>query len=202
LTSDGGFILSGKNKRWLRLRDEDRPKVVQIKHSRFIRRFGEIAERVPSALRRSVSQLRVDGQLVALSRTMNPDGFLKAEGVLGAARVISLQAHRDQLKRKDAIFDLGRHTYSGAPGFSWTCDYRVERLNEEGTLWDILATDEETGEYQSMGSHSLEAAQEYFDSVYFEVSREKWEAMGATFSIEEEDYQDVEDELNDEEFGG
>jgi hypothetical protein len=92
-----------------------------------------------------------------------------------------MQAHRDRLKRQEAIFDLGRHTYSGAPGFSWTCDYRIERLNDDGTLWDILATDEETGEYQSMGSHSLEAAQEYFDSVSFDISRDKWEAMGAIF---------------------
>jgi hypothetical protein len=55
------------------------------------------------------------------------------------------------------------------------------RLNDDGTLWDLLGTDEETGEFQSMGSHSLEAAQDYFDSVGFSISQEEWEAMGAQF---------------------
>jgi hypothetical protein len=200
LTSDGGFILRAGNKRWSRLRDQDRSKVVQIRHSTFIRRFGKVAERLPIALRQSISQLRVDGQLVALSRTIQREGFVGGEGELGAAPVISMQAHRDRIERLKSIFNLGRHTYSGAPGFSCTCDYRIERLNNDGTLWDILATDEETGEYQSMGSHSLETAQEYFDSVYFDISRDQWEAMGATFPIEEDedDYEEFENEADDE----
>ena len=198
LTRDGGFILRAGNKRWTRLKDQEHPKVVQIKHASFIRRFGEAAERLPIALRQSISHLRVGGRVVALSRTIQRGGFAGGEGKQGVATVLSLQAHRDRLKRQEAIFDLGRHTYSGAPGFSWTCDYRIERLNDDGTLWDILATDEETGEYQSMGSHSLEAAQEYFESVCFDVSRERWEAMGATFPVEEDDYQELEEELNDE----
>jgi hypothetical protein len=32
-----------------------------------------------------------------------------------------------------------------------------------------------------MGSHSLDAAQEYFDGVGFHISQEEWAAMGATF---------------------
>ena len=187
LTANGGFILREGNKRWSRLKDQEHPKVVQIKHASFIRRFGKLAERLPSALRRCISQLRVDGQLVALSRTIQREGFARGECKFGVATVSSLQAHRDRLKRQDAIFDLGRHTYSGGPGYSWTCDYRIERLNDDGTLWDILATDEETGEYKSMGSHSLEAAQEYFDGVEFDISRTEWEAMGATFPIDPED---------------
>jgi len=196
LTSDRGFILRAGNKRWSRLRDQDRSKVVQIRHSTFIRRFGQVAERLPIALRHSISQLRVDGQLVALSRTIQREGFVGGKGGLGAAPVISMQDHRDRIERLKSIFNLGRHTYSGAPGFSWTCDYRIERLNGDGTLWDILVTDEETGEYQSMGTHSLDAAQEYFESVYFDISRDQWNAMGATFPVEEdetdeEEYEEV-----------
>ena len=200
LTCDGGFILRAGNKRWSRLRDQDRSKVVQIRHSTFIRRFGRVAERLPIALRQSISHLRVDGQLVALSRTIHREGFVGGEGKLGTAPVISMQAHRDRIERLKSTFNLGRHTYSGAPGFSWTCDYRIERLNDDGTLWDILATDEETGEYQSMGSHSLEAAQEYFDSVYFDISRDQWEAMGANFPVEEDeaDYEEFEKEADGE----
>ena len=194
LTRDGGFILRGGNKRWSRLRDQDHSKVVQIKQSSFIRRFGASAERLPVALRQSISPLRVDGQLVALSRSV------RREAQLGTASVISLQAHKDRIERLKCTFNLGSHTYSGGPGFCWTCDYRIERLNDDGTLWDLLGTDEETGEFQSMGSHSLEAAQEYFDSVGFSISQVEWEAMGAKFPVDSMDSEDeeYEDELDDE----
>jgi hypothetical protein len=172
--------------------------VVQIKHSSFIRRFGASAEQLPISLRQSISQLRVDGQLVALSRTVRREGFLEGEGQLGTAAVIALQAHKDRIERLKCTFNLGRHTYSGGPGSSWTCDYRIERLNDDGTLWDLLGTDEETGEFQSMGSHSLEAAQEYFDGVGFSISQEEWEAMGANFPVDATDseYEEYEAELN------
>jgi hypothetical protein len=186
LTRDGGFILRGGNKRWSRLRDQDHSKVVQIKQSSFIRRFGASAERLPIALRQSISQLRVDGQLVALSRSV------RREAQLGTAAVISLQAHRERIEQLKCTFNLGSHTYSGGPGFCWTCDYRIERLNDDGTLWDLLGTDEETGEFQSMGSHSG-----------FSISQEEWGAMGATFPVEEaeDDYEELEDEVDDEVVG-
>jgi hypothetical protein len=203
LSRDEGFILRGASKRWLRLKAQDYPKVVHIKHSSFIRRFGEVAERLPFALRSSIRQLRIDGQLVALSRTARKDGFLRGEGQKSIAAVISLQAHKNHIKRLESTFDLGSHMYSGGPGCSWRCDYRIERLNDDGTLWDILATDEETGEYQSMGSHYLEAAQEYFEGVGFDISRDRWEAMGATFSVEEDevDYEEFETQADDEAVG-
>jgi hypothetical protein len=43
-----------------------------------------------------------------------------------------------------------------------------------------------------MGTHSLEAAQEYFDSVGFEISRDAWEKMGAKFPIQKPEYEDEE----------
>jgi hypothetical protein len=42
----------------------------------------------------------------------------------------------------------------------------------------------DTGEFQSMGSHSIDAAQEYFDSVGFSISMKRWEKMGASFASE------------------
>jgi hypothetical protein len=198
LTEDEGFILRGGNMRWSSLSDQEYPKIFKIKHHSFIRRFGSQAERLPIALSHSISQLRVDGKLVALIRTAQSDCFLEADGKPRVATVFSLQDYRDRIEREDGIFDLGSHTYSGGPGSSWSCYYRIERLNDDGTLWDILATDEETGEYQSWGSHSLEAAQEYFDGVGFHISQDQWEAMGATFPVEEDDYEKFEEELDDE----
>jgi hypothetical protein len=95
--------------------------------------------------------------------------------------LIDFQVKKAQKERENGIFHLGRHTYSVGPGYSWSCEYKIERLNPEGTLWEIYATDEETDEYQSMGGHSLAEAQEYFNGVQFYISQEDWLAMGASF---------------------
>lgn len=187
ITPDEAYVHRDGHKRWSQLKDAERSKITHLKPASFIRRYGCAAEALPTSLRGYIKPLRVNGHLVGFTRTAQTGIFAGGQGKAVKAQVASLQVRRAHLARQEAIFDLGRHTYSGGPGFSWTCDYRIERLNEEGTLWDIMATDEETGEYQSMGSHSLDAAQEYFEGVGFDISRSEWEAMGATFPIDPED---------------
>ena len=186
-TTGSAYILRAGHKRWTRLKDAERGKIIHLKPAIFIRRYGWAAEALPTPLRGYIKPLRVSEQLVGFTRTTQTGTFGSGQGTAARASVASLQARRAHLERLSGIFDLGSHTYSGGPGFSWRCSYRIERLNPAGTLWDLLATDEETGEYQSMGAHSLEAAQEYFDGVGFDISRSDWEAMGATFPIDPED---------------
>ena len=157
--------------------------MVLIKPTTFIRRYGDHLGSVPKAIKGSVTPLLVDGQLVALCSSKPAVGSLDRE--VTTETVIPIQPHLDRLAQRLATFNLGRHTYSGGPGSCWSCEYKIDRLNAEGTLWDILATDEETGEFQSMGSHTLDTAQEYFDGVGFAISRDEWEAMGATFPAED-----------------
>ena len=181
ITPDEAYVLRDGRKRWSKLEPVDRPKVVFIKPTTFARRYGDRLGCLPKALKANVTPLLVDGQPVNLCRSKPHAGPVDRLPVSSSGEITPIQPYLERLARRQATFNLGRHTYSGGPGFSWSCEYRIERLNPEGTLWDVLATDEETGEFQSMGSHSLDAAQEYFDSVGFSISQEEWEAMGATF---------------------
>jgi hypothetical protein len=73
-------------------------------------------------------------------------------------------------------------------------------LDDDGQEWDVLSTTEESDGYESMGTHSLEAAQEYFDGVGFHISRESWEAMGARFPVEAQEDEAAEDDTFEESF--
>jgi hypothetical protein len=179
ITPDEAYALRDARKRWSKLDDADRPTVVLIKPMTFARRYGDHLGSVPKAIKGALKPLLVDGQLVALCRSKPAAGSLEHREQ--SETVIPIQPYLARLAQTQATFNLGRHTYSGGPGSCWSCEYRIERLNPEGSLWDILATDEETGEFQSMGNHSLEAAQDYFDGVGFSISQEEWAAMGATF---------------------
>ena len=181
ITPDEAYVLRDGRKRWSKLEPVDRPKVVFIKPTTFARRYGGSLGCVPKALKATVTPLLVDGQPVSLCRSNPPVLSLDHQPASVVGHVTSIQPYLERLARKRATFNLGRHTYSGGPGFSWSCEYRIERLNSDGTLWDIQATDEDSGEFQSMGRHSLEDAQEYFNSVGFNISQEEWEVMGATF---------------------
>jgi len=188
LLAGTGYILRSGNSRWSRLRDPERALVVYIKPSTFSRRYGELAERLPARIRAATRPL---GLSSAPGRPFQPHSHSSRRHCEEAAEkalkgvLIDFQVKKAQKERENGIFHLGRHTYSAGPGYSWSCDYKIERLNPEGTLWEIYATDEETDEYQSMGAHGLAEAQEYFNGVQFYISQEDWLAMGARVDIEE-----------------
>ena len=118
-----------------------------------------------------------------------------ATGTASKGALIDIEPHRRRRVRQNGTFHLGRHTYAAGPGYSWSCEYKIERLNPEGTLWEIYATDEETDEYQSMGAHSLAEAREYFDGVQFYISQKDWLAMGATFPQPSDEADEAEDAM-------
>jgi hypothetical protein len=172
--------------------------VVYIKPSTFSRRYGELAERLPARIKAAAPA----PQLSEAQR--HPTGFHRpASDVRGDKRarrdfkgaLIDIEPHRRRRVSQKGTFHLGRHTYAAGPGYSWSCEYKIERLNPEGTLWEIYATDEETDEYQSMGAHSLAEAREYFDGVQFYISQKDWLAMGATFPQPSDEADEAEDAM-------
>jgi len=187
LVSEVGYIFRQNNNRWSKLKECERSKIVVIKTATFLRRYEAYLELLPHKLKAAIVPLRLDGKLVGICRSKPSDLFCYAETITRKAQVISLLPHIERQEKLKGIFNLGRHTYSGGPGFCWTCDYRIERLNADGSLWDILATDGNSEEFQSMGEHTLEEAQEYFDGVHFSITQEEWENMGAKFPPEPED---------------
>ena len=202
------YIFNATIKRWRKLPERRKPDVIPVKQVTFLRRFGALFDRLPRALRSLAPPLRIAtdrGRTVAFCRSGSTGFFESSEQEAGggiktlvaAAMVTQIEPFLAKRRRQEGTFDLGRHQYSGGPGFSWSCEYRIVRLDDDGQLWDVLSTSEESDGYESMGAHSLEAAQEYFDSVGFRISRESWEAMGAKLPIEEPEDEDVEDGLGD-----
>ena len=173
-TEAEAFIRTFGSRRWLKLPASERSKIVHLRTSAFIRRYESLLDHFPRQLAGRVRPLRINGRIVSLCWHTSRRG-----GTAGS--VLSFAPYLEKLKSRARTFHLGSHTYSGGPGYSWSCNYRIERLDPEGRSWDLCATDEETGEYQSMGTHSLEDAQDYFNGVGFSISHEEWEAMGATF---------------------
>ena len=77
------------------------------------------------------------------------------------------------------VFYLGGHSYSVGPGYSWTTEYWVKRV-ERGKKWEIYSTyPEETGRQRLFfGLYTPEDVKEYFDSVGFEIRDQDWWDMG------------------------
>ena len=188
------YIYNATSKRWGVLPEQRKPEVIPIQPATFLRRFGALIDRLPMVLREVALPLRIatdGGKTVGFCRSGSSGLFGTREGGVApftaSAEVTQIEPFIAKRRRQEGTFDLGRHQYSAGPGFSWSCEYRIIRLDDEGQEWDVLSTSEESDGYESMGTHSLEAAQEYFDSVRFHISRERWEAMGAKFLIEEPD---------------
>ena len=61
-----------------------------------------------------------------------------------SATITSIESHRDflsgpALRTRKRVFDLGTHSYSGAPGLSWTTNYWIKRLGK-GEYWELYAS--------------------------------------------------------------
>jgi hypothetical protein len=199
------YVYNATIKRWRDLPERRKPEVIPIKPATFLRRFGALVDRLPPVLRDLAPPLRIasdGGQTAAFCRSGSTGYFdtseQVADGFRATAKVTQLEPFIAKRRRQEGTFDLGRHQYSGGPGFSWTCEYRIVRLDDDGQEWDLLSTTEESDGYESMGTHSLEAAQEYFDGVGFHISRDSWEAMGAKFPVEEAEDEATEDDTDDE----
>ena len=198
------YIYLATTKRWQSLPERRKQEVIPIKQATFLRRFGTVVDNLPRGLRRIAPPLRIasdPSQTVAFCRS-GSNGFFETtkqgdSALTTTASVTRIEPFLERRRREEDTFELGWHHYSGGPGFSWTCEYRIVRLDHDGQAWDILSTSEESDFYESMGTHSLEAAQEYFDSVGFGISRDTWEAMGAKFPIEEQE-QEEKGELDEE----
>lgn len=165
------------NKGWRKLPDGRLREIIPLRTRTYLKRFGRLVSDLPDALKRVAPALQIvgDANTVGFCRSGSRCEVIQQS----KAKVTHIEPFLEKRRREQCAYDLGRHHYSSGPGFSWTCEYRIIRLDDEGEVWDLQATSEDSDGYESMGTHSLEAAQEYFDSVGFSVSTERWEAMGA-----------------------
>ena len=133
------YIYHATTKRWQSLPESRKHEVIPIKQATFLRRFGTVVDKLPNGLRHIAPPLRIasdPNQTVAFCRS-GSNGYFETTKQGDAplsttASVTRIEPFLERRRREEGTFDLGRHHYSGGPGFSWTCEYRIVRLDDDG----------------------------------------------------------------------
>ena len=96
------------------------------------------------------------------------------------------------LRSRKRVFDLGGHSYSGAPGLCWSTNYWIKRIGK-GESWELYATLEEApGQRVYSGTFSPVELRQYFDDVAFYLDEEEWLELGLAYKAELINIRDVE----------
>ena len=106
-----------------------------------------------------------------------------------SATITSIESHRDflsgpALRTRKRVFDLGRHSYSGAPGLSWTTNYWIKRLGK-GEYWELYGSIEPAlSRREYAGTFTPDELRQYFEEVGFHMDYQDWREYGLGFSAE------------------
>ena len=121
-----------------------------------------------------------------------------------SATIPPIESHRDflsgpALRTRKRVFDLGRHSYSGAPGLSWTTNYWIKRLGK-GEYWELYGSIEPAlSRREYAGTFTPDELRQYFEEVGFYMDDQDWREHGLGFSAEvyriEDLWHDVADSL-------
>ena len=92
--------------------------------------------------------------------------------------------YRKSLRPTIRVFDLGEHTYSGAPGLSWRTNYWVKKIRK-GVQWELYCSQENSlRRREYVGTYSSDKLHEYFDEVGFQLEDWQWRDMGLAYTAE------------------
>ena len=106
-----------------------------------------------------------------------------------STKVTSINSHPDflsgpALRTRKRVFDLGRHSYSGAPGLSWTTNYWIKRLGK-GEYWELYGSIEPAlSRREYAGTFTPDELRQYFEEVGFHMDDQDWREDGLGFSAE------------------
>jgi hypothetical protein len=110
-----------------------------------------------------------------------------------SANIISIESHRDflsgpALRTRKRVFDLGMHSYLGAPGLSWTTNYCIKRLGK-GEYWELYASIEPAlSRREHAGTFTPDQLRRYFEDVGFYMDDQDWRDYGLGFTSEVLDF--------------
>ena len=87
--------------------------------------------------------------------------------------------HKKRIIRpRKRLYYIGKHSYSGMPGCSWTTDYWIKRLGA-GHQWELYCTAEGCGRQKVLyGTFNRVELMEYFDAVQFNLDAIFFEVIG------------------------
>ena len=106
-----------------------------------------------------------------------------------SATITSIESHRDflsgpALRTRKRVFDLGTHSYSGAPGLSWTTNYWIKRLGK-GEYWELYASIEPAlSRREYSGTFTPDQLRQYFEDVGFYMDDQDWRDYGLGWNAE------------------
>ena len=109
----------------------------------------------------------------------NPGGFFMSAVIHKLSKYRSSPDHKKRISRpRKRLYYIGKHTYSGMPGSSWTTEYWIKRLGV-GHQWELYCTAEGYGRQKVLyGTFNRVELMEYFDSVQFDVDATFFEVIG------------------------
>ena len=106
-----------------------------------------------------------------------------------SATITSIESHRDflsgpALRTRKRVFDLGTHSYSGAPGLSWRTNYWIKRLGK-GEYWELYASLEPAlSRREYSGTFTSGQLRQYFEEVGFYMDDQDWRDYGLGWNAE------------------
>ena len=106
-----------------------------------------------------------------------------------SATITSIESHRDflsgpALRTRKQVFDLGTHSYSGAPGLSWRTNYWIKRLGK-GEYWELYASLEPAlSRREYSGTFTPGQLRQYFEDVGFYMDDQDWRDYGLGWNAE------------------
>ena len=100
-----------------------------------------------------------------------------------SATITPIESHRDfmsgpALRTRKRVFNLGEHSYSGAPGLSWSTNYWIKRLGK-GEYWELYASIEPAlSRRMYSGTYTPQELRQYFEDVGFYMDDQDWRDYG------------------------
>ena len=106
-----------------------------------------------------------------------------------SATITPIESHRDfmsgpALRTRKRVFNLGEHSYSGAPGLSWSTNYWIKRLGK-GEYWELYASIEPAlSRRMYSGTYTPQELRQYFEDVGFYMDDQDWRDYGLGWNAE------------------
>jgi len=103
-------------------------------------------------------------------------------GFFMSTNIVPITSHRKYVKGRRRgryrVFNLGLHSYSGAPGLSWQTNYWVKSVSK-GTEWELYCSPEEAlSRREYSGTFTVHQLREMFEEVEFFLEEDHWRELG------------------------
>jgi hypothetical protein len=103
--------------------------------------------------------------------------------------IIPISSHHEFLtapaiRKRQRVFYLGEHCYSGSPGHSWNTSYWIKRI-KKGQAWELYSASEDSPRQRLYsGTFTAVELRQYFDDVHFKLDELEWRSYGLGYAAD------------------